>query len=214
MSYTLSKYRSTGWKKANRTDTISSTNDFLTSAELTDIVNEGRREIWNLLIDLDENFGVTTSDITTHDGTVLYNLPSDCRKINSVKRIDGGYNYPLILDKNCVNYKDDKSLYGNLTRYSKQGKQLKVVSSVNGTVQVIYLQDITEFVDVTDDSTAEPNLPIYAQPAIVSYVAREVKLLENDKEGYAIFDNRYQREYEDIRINAKEHLEPTLITGD
>ena len=153
---TLQEYINKAWKRISRDPD----SNFADNDELTQIINEARREAWDNLLDIDENFGIATPfTITIVEGTTLYDVPSNFRSVLGVRVEDDSVNIPLTLNKRIAERSDSNNGVAPLGSYAMVGDQLKVTASANGTVIMDYMQDIDyyeyvpEVKDVNDNIT-------------------------------------------------------------
>lgn len=213
MGYTLTEYLDNAYGLIGRTQSDA----FLTNTMGTQWLNRRRRQVWQLLIDLNSNIGSATGDITVVKDTSLYDLPDDFWKLRSVRRKDGSYNNILTIDPNVVSYGDGdvNSPYFAITGCGMQDGQLKILESANGTVEVSYWRDINEYVyDGSGDyvnATEEPDLPIYTQDAVLNGLCMDMAVKGGDRDIYSMFLGRYQQNLADIDIAGDIHVAPLPI---
>lgn len=62
---------------------------FVSDAEVDRNVNLGLAQLWHLLVDVDADRHVTSTEISTSGGTLEYALPSDFAALRSVERLQG-----------------------------------------------------------------------------------------------------------------------------
>ncbi len=220
VSLTLQQYIDRIWFAISRDPDA----NFASNAQLTRLINEGRREVWNALLDIDENFGVAPEfSITTVQGTTLYDLPDNFRAVIGVRQLNSDVDIPLRLNKRIVESADVRDTLSPLNSYALYGKQLKILASADGTVVVDYLQniDMYEYVDeVTDGegnittygiTSADPNIPVYGEYAVIAYSCKQLMIRENTRAMITTWDDILKKEIEEVVRHGQRHLSPTVI---
>ena len=220
VSLTLQQYIDRIWFAISRDPDA----NFASNDQLTRLINEGRREVWNALLDIDENFGVAPEfSITTVQGTTRYDLPDNFRAIIGVRQQNTDIDIPLTLNKRLVERADVRDALSPLNSYALYGKQLKVLASADGVVIVDYLQsiDMYQYVDEVVDgegnittygkTSVDPNIPVYGEYAVVAYSCKQLMIRENTRSMITTWDDILKDQIEEVIRHGQRHLSPTVI---
>lgn len=77
----------------NRVEMDSST--YVSDNMINHWVNDANSELYDAIVDTNEDYALSTNDITTVADTKEYNLPSDMYRLRAVSRIEGDYEYDI-----------------------------------------------------------------------------------------------------------------------
>jgi hypothetical protein len=94
---------------------------FVTDAELNGYINQSIYELWDLMVQADQNFGVTSTTFTITSGNTQ-NLPADFYRLKGVDDLTLNANNPLTVRKFSFNERNDyaqNGIFYNRTIYSQ-----------------------------------------------------------------------------------------------
>jgi hypothetical protein len=147
--------------------------EFLPDAELLVCVNDGIRELWDLLVSADPNWGLASpasTSLTANDNT--YTLPATFYRLAGVDRDMGGSNYAALPSFN-FEHRNDPGYLG----YRLAGLELRVepASRCAGSYRVWYVETAPELASTaaTLDTRLAPWKRFIVLTAAISALTKE-----------------------------------------
>ena len=150
MPKTLAQIRSQAQQIADMEDS-----DFVTDAEWLTVINQGYRQVYNLLVNSDEDYFTTTSTFTVTSGDNSATLPSDFYKLKGVdfQLSSGRYRRVQRFNFNDRNLRSLPSAGDATLRYYRLvagNIQLQPREGAEGTYQLWYIPKVTNLVNDGD----------------------------------------------------------------
>ena len=228
MANTLPDYRSDVKTEYN----IASNNTSLaTDSQLNKWIEKSRQEIWNIFLQVDQNYGIELFEITVTAGTQLYSLPSDFRKAVDLVWADTGIILGLILDFGAVGITGALSNFSvGYENWTLQGNKILIRSNDARTFTLVYKQNVKTFAEMLSDGIADETytaggdnpdtteniedtfLPQYTQQHVSLYVMWKLGRRQRSASADYFMKDWYQA-LREIKRNARRITIP-LIIGD
>lgn len=158
--------------------------EFVTDVEITDYLNRGLCELWDILIGVYENYGLTTHSFSI-PGTAPYTLPNDFYKLMGVDFIanSGGTTSRVrpfsFQHRNTYANPTFKATGLDLVEYAIVGDEIKLIPEdlPTGTIKLWYVTTAPQF-SITDASSVVSGLI----PGFEDYPVTYATMMAKNKE--------------------------------
>ena len=184
--------------------------DFLTTAQLNLLIEDGREEYWRTLVESDEDnsTGESTESLSVVTGTSSYALPDDCYQFK-------GLDYPT--DDRTIQYMKDVKMdlsdnyFSDLQGWAIQGNNLIVKRPVNATLTQRYIRLITA---LEDDETDDPDIPTRDRKIPCLYAAWQAFMMEGTSSAQ-FWEARYEKAMSNLKVaGGKRSIDSDFADGD
>ena len=225
MANTLPDYRSAVKRDYNIPDDNTS---LATDPQLNKWIKEARQGIWNIFLQVDQNYGIELFEITVTSGTRLYSLPSDFRKAIDVVWADTSIIQNLILDFGAVGITGALSSFAiGYQNWTLQGNKILIRSNEDRTLTLVYKQNVKTFAKMLSDGIADETytegtdttekisdtfLPDFSQHNVKLYVMWKIARRQRSASADYFMKDWYQA-LREIKKDARRIMIP-LIIGD
>ena len=123
----------------------------VSDSELTDMVEEGKAELYELIVDTHDDYAVTSSTVSLVAGTGAYALPADFLKERAVDLVSGGQSLTIppfeFRERNRYSFMSGIGPQGAGYRYSVIGANIRFIPtpSASGTATLWYVPQVAAF---------------------------------------------------------------------
>ena len=188
---------------ADAVDSGPAGSDFITSADMLAWINQSLTELYEELVDADQDLFTATQDLTLVASTAAYSLTTDPYRIISLHYRDtSGQRYELYTVSLTDLHKLPLSVDNRSLRWSMFGADVKFfpTPSAGGTAEVTYIPEATLF-DGTVGTAITGTFPRGSEEYIIQDVAG--KILEKQEQDSSTTVMRKQQALQRIVRNAK-----------